>query len=323
MKAIVNTAPQKLEMLQVALPEPGGGQVRIRTGACGICATDLEMIAGWERTGYPATPGHEWAGTVDAVGAGVEQNLLGRRCVAENVWADGGEVGFEHPGGYGQYLLTEARHVQVLPDGFSFTAAALIEPLAVCVRAMRRLGPCSGRVLIMGDGPIGLLSTALLAHSGVTDITLVGGREQRLSLARDFGARKTLNYHECGSSLGAAIRDGAGPGFTAVIEATGSAAAVNAAMDLVAREGRLLIIGDYRHHRADFTWNTILIRELTVLGSNASAGAWPNAVKLAVGGQIPLERLITHRLPVDRFQDGIAITQGKRGDVVKVILEWE
>ena len=68
MKAIVNTAPGQLEFQELPLPEPGAGQVRIRTGACAICATDLVMIAGWDRTGFPAIPGHEWAGTVDAAG---------------------------------------------------------------------------------------------------------------------------------------------------------------------------------------------------------------------------------------------------------------
>ena len=116
MKAIVNTAPNRLELLDWPLPHPGPGQVRIRTGACAICATDLNMIAGWERTGTPAIPGHEWAGTVDAVGEGADPALPGRRCVGDNILSDGGEVGFEHPGGYGEYFLTEANNLHFLPD---------------------------------------------------------------------------------------------------------------------------------------------------------------------------------------------------------------
>ncbi|MCL5996509.1 MAG: zinc-binding dehydrogenase [Chloroflexi bacterium] len=322
MKSIVNTGPHRLEWLDYPLPQPGAGQVRIRTGACGICATDLEMIAGWDRTGFPATPGHEWAGTVDAVGPGVDPALLGCRCVAENVWADGGEVGFEHPGGYGQYLLTEAANVQRLPADFPLATAALIEPLAVCVRALRRLGPCAGPVLVFGDGPIGLLTVALLARTGLQDIALVGGREQRLALAREFGARHVLNYHTFGADQAASIRNDVRMDFCAIVEATGSATAANAAMQLVAREGRLLVLGDYGRSRADFTWNTLLLREITLLGSNASAGAWPEAVRLAVAGQVPLHKLVTHRLPAHQFQQGVDITRSRRGDVVKVILEW-
>jgi len=93
MKAIVNTAPNQLTLLDYPLPEPGPGQVRIRTASCGICATDLELIAGWERTGFPTVPGHEWAGYVDKTVPGVESRPVGQPCVADNVLADGSEVG--------------------------------------------------------------------------------------------------------------------------------------------------------------------------------------------------------------------------------------
>jgi L-iditol 2-dehydrogenase len=134
MRAIVNTGPGKLEWQELPQPEPGRGQVRVRTLACGICATDLEMIAGWSRTGHPAIPGHEWCGEIEAVGEGVPAALLGARCVAENVLEDGGEAGFEHPGGYAEALLTQARNVRVLPPDFDPAVGALIEPLAVCLR---------------------------------------------------------------------------------------------------------------------------------------------------------------------------------------------
>ena len=323
MKAIVNTAAHTLEMLEYPLPEPGVGQVRIRTGACGICATDIEMIDGWTRTGYPATPGHEWAGQIDAVGAGVDAALLRRSCVAENVLADGGEVGFEHPGGYGQCLLTEAANIQALPDNFPFATAAMIEPLAVCVRAMNRLGQASSSALVFGDGPIGLLMTALLSRAGVRDIAVVGGREARLQVARSFGAGQTLNYHNFDGDMAASIRNRTQQAFPIIIEATGNPTALRAGMDIVAREGKCLMIGDYGLSHADFLWNSILLKEITLLGTNASAGAWPEAVRLAVSGEIPLARLVTHRVPATRFMDGMAITRSRKEDVIKVVLDWE
>jgi threonine dehydrogenase-like Zn-dependent dehydrogenase len=281
------------------------------------------MIAGWGRTGFPAVPGHEWAGTVDAVGTGVDPGLVGCRCVAENVLADGGEVGFEHPGGYAEYLLTEARNAQTLPDNFPLAAAALIEPLAVAVRGMRRLRLDDKRsALVFGDGPIGLLMLMLLHHAGVEEIMVVGGRPQRLALAMELGATQTLNYHQVSGDLPAAIRKTHSQRFPDVIEASGSPVAMQASLDLVAPGGRVLVLGDYAGARADFPWNHLLHQEIELIGSNASAGAWPEAVRLAISGELPLERLISHRLPAAQFAQGIELMRSRRGDVIKVVLEW-
>ncbi len=317
MKAIVNTAPGQLEFQDLPTPEPHAGQVRIHTVACGICATDLEMIAGWERTGFPAVPGHEWSGTVDAVGQGVDATLVGRPCVAENVLADGGEVGFEHPGGYAECFLTEAANLQVLPDDFDLNAAALIEPLAVCVRGMNRLGEFDrgGPVLVIGDGPIGLILVMLLQHHGASQIVLTGGRDPRLALARQFGAARTVNYHT--DRL-----DPSAGRIPTIIEASGNGAALNGALDLAAPQARILVLGDYGTTRADFPWNKLLHRELTVSGSNASADAWPAAVRLASEANLPLEKLVTHRLPAREFARGMELMRSRRAEVIKVILQW-
>jgi 2-desacetyl-2-hydroxyethyl bacteriochlorophyllide A dehydrogenase len=323
MKAIVNTAPNHLEFQQLPLPQPGPGQVRIRTAACGICATDILMIAGWERTSFPAIPGHEWSGTVDAIGEGVDESLVGRRCVAENVLPSGGEVGFEHPGGYSQYFISEAANLYPLPDDFCMTTAALIEPLAVSLRGLKKLRlDDKSRALVIGDGPIGLLMVMLLQRAGIDQIIVVGGRDQRLVIAKESGASQVLNYHQIEGNLSARILQTAGKTFPLVVEASGSAAAMQASLTLTSVCGQILVLGDYGEARADFAWNHLLHRELEIIGSNASAGAWSDAVELTVEGELPLERLITHRLPAQRFAEGIELTRSRRADVVKVVLEW-
>ncbi len=322
MKAIVNTAPGELAWLDRPLPAPGPQQVRIRTAVCGICATDLKMIAGWTRTGCPAIPGHEWSGVVEAVGANVDRVLLGRPCVADNVLSDGGEVGFEHPGGYGQFLLTESGNVRILPDGFPLDHAALIEPLAVCVRAMRRLRPAPGTsALIFGDGAIGLLMLALLKRAGASAVTLVGGRAARLAVAEEFGAAAVVNHHEAGVELSGALARAGGQPYANVIEASGSPAALAVALDLAAKEGKVLIVGDYETSRADFPWNHMLHRELELIGSNASAGAWDRAVTLATSGELPLGRLISHLVPPTEYARGLELVRHDK-NVLKVLLDW-
>lgn len=323
MRAIVNAGPNRLEMLELPLPNPAADQVRIRTGACAICATDLAMVAGWDRTPFGAIPGHEWSGTVDAAGEGVDKGLIGRKCVAENVLARGGEVGFEHPGGYAERFLTDAANVRTLPDDFDLAAAALIEPLAVCVRGMSRLGEAAEPILVMGDGPIGLMTLMLLARRGRHDITLVGGRDHRLDLATQLGAAKTVNYHRAGGDLLAAIRRACGTNaFPSLIEASGSAAAMEVCVELAPPDAKLLLLGDYGDARPCSTWNTFLHKELRLIGSNASAGAWDEAVALAVEGRVPLARLVSHVLPVERFAEGIDLMRNGREGVIKVVMKW-
>jgi len=248
---------------------------------------------------------------------------MGSRCVAENVLADGREVGFEHPGGYGEYLITEAAKVQVLPSGFSPAAATLIEPFAVCVRGLRRLRlTAERRALVIGDGPIGLLLVMLLGRMTVDEICLVGGRATRLTLAEELGAGSTLNYHDAGSDLACAVKVRFGDPFPAAIEASGSSAAMDAALDLAGHGGKILVVGDYGDARATMAWNHLLHHEIELIGTNASADAWPEAVRFACEESLPLDRLVSHRLPVERFEEGVELVRNCR-DAVKVVLEWE
>ena len=323
MKAIVNTAPGKLEWRELPLPKPRAGEVRIRAGACGVCATDLAMIAGWERTGFPSIPGHEWSGTVDAAGRGVSRSLVGRRCVGENVLSEGGEVGFERPGGYAECFLTEAARLEFLPEDFPFATAALIEPLAVCVRGARRLRiKDASSALVFGDGPIGLLMLMLLRREGVRSVTLVGGRIERLRLARGLGAARTVNYHAA-RDLSKALRRPGRFGFPNVVEASGSAASMEAAMHAAAPGGKVLVLGDYGAAHAAFLWNHLLWREIELIASNASAGAWCEAARLAREGTLPLARLVTHRFPAARFAEAIDLLRARACGVVKIVLDWQ
>jgi 2-desacetyl-2-hydroxyethyl bacteriochlorophyllide A dehydrogenase len=315
MRAIVNTSPGQLELQELPLPIPGPGEVRIQTVACGICATDLEMIKGWDRTGFPAIPGHEWAGIVDDVGPGVSKALVGAHVVGENVLSKGGEIGFEHPGGYAEYFITEAAKLQILPEDFPLTTATLIEPLAVCVRGFRRLRrDAEEPFLIFGDGPIGLIFLMLLVSQG-KEVFMVGGRDNRLEIAKTIGAKGTINYHETDiHSIEAR--------FPSIVEASGSPLAIEASLRLATKEARILILGDYGNTKADFPWNQLLHWELELIGSNASAGAWPEAVRIALEEVIPLDKIITHTIPIEDFKSGISLATDRSAGAIKVILLW-
>ena len=321
MKAIVNTGPGQLEMHELPLPEPAAGQVRIRTAACGICATDFEMMDGSSRGKYPQILGHEWSGTVDHCGPGVDPSWRGKLCVGENVLRGGGEVGFEHPGGYGEFFLTDAANLHFLPDGFSMDEAALLEPLAVAVRGIARLRTPSGSALIIGDGPIGLLMLMLLKRAGVRNLMLVGGRDARLQLARQLGATDTINYHMGKGSLAAEIASQAKDKFMAIVEATRSAEVVTLATQVAAHGARMLLIGSYEGKSMTFPMQDFLHHEFELIASNASAEAWPETVRLAVAKELPIAKLITHRFPATEFHSAIQTARDDRS-ALRVILQW-
>jgi len=151
----------------------------------------------------------------------------------------------------------------------------------------------------------------------------VGGRARRLDLAKTFGVTRTIDYHDLSGDLATALSAEALCNFPVVVEATGSSHAIRASIDLAARKGKVLVLGDYRDARADFRWLDLLHRELELIGSNASAGAWPQAARLATAGNLPLDRLITHRFPVERFHEGVALVRNRNTEVVKVVLEWQ
>ena len=251
MKAIVNTGANKVEWMDWPMPVPKAGQVRIRSGAFGICATDLEMIGGWGRTPIPMVPGHEWAGFVDAVGPGGDATLVGKKCVAENVLSDGLEVGFHYPGGYGQYFLTEAKNVYTLPAEFPLAHAAMIEPLAVCVRGWNRLKMEDTRsALVMGDGPIGLIMLLLLKAKGIGRVALVGGMAGRLKLAKSLGADAALDFHDVKGNFVKGVIEKLGGPFANVIECSGSGLGIDSSWELAAHGGKVLVVGEYMEHQS-------------------------------------------------------------------------
>jgi threonine dehydrogenase-like Zn-dependent dehydrogenase len=162
----------------------------------------------------------------------------------------------------------------------------------------------------------------LLRRVGVERVVVVGGRPGRLASASELGAVATVNYHDAGSDLATAVRGVSPAPFPSVVEASGSAEAIKAAIELIAPCGRIVIVGDYGAGRAQFRWNEMLQREFDLTGSNSGSGAWPEALRLATDDSFPLCGLVTQRLAAERFAQGMALARSRRGDVIKVVLEW-
>ncbi|MBE0695325.1 MAG: zinc-binding dehydrogenase, partial [Anaerolineaceae bacterium] len=168
----------------------------------------------------------------------------------------------------------------------------------------------------------GLLLLIILRLRGIKTIWLYGGLPNRLAVARELGASQVIDYHDITTSAFSSLRKTLSHGFPVIIEASGSPTALEWAFKIAPHRGRILILGDYEDARANFLWNDLLHREVEIVGSNASAGAWLSAVRLALDGSLPLEKLITHRLPFTQYAEAVEITAEQKGQCIKVLLDW-
>ncbi|MDH6499716.1 threonine dehydrogenase-like Zn-dependent dehydrogenase [Streptomyces sp. SAI-149] len=248
--AVVIEAPGEHQLVEHTPREPAAGEALVRVHAVGICGSDREVYQGNRPEGYvryPLTPGHEWSGTVEAVGSGVPASLVGRKVVGEGFrncqvcdrchagettlcTAGYEETGFTQPGAMATTLTLPARLLHALPDDADLTAAALLEPAACIAAAALKANARPGeRVAVVGTGTLGMFAVQFLKAGSPSELLVVGTRPDRAELSRTFGATDFRT------------RDQELPDdFDVVIETAGSASAANTAASLLRRGGRLV-----------------------------------------------------------------------------------
>lgn len=272
-----------------------------------LCGTDLEVIDGLsDRVRPPVILGHEWAGRVVAVGSGVDPSLIGTFVVGENAVGDC-EVGFELPGGLASHFAIPARNLRTLPPFLHGPSACLVEPLAVSVRAVRAAGlQPSDSVLVLGDGVIGLFM-ARIASLAAERVMLIGRHFDRLAVARGLGIS---NVHlQEGVSFDANVGRHL---WTVVFEATGRPPGLMAALESAAHHARVVLVGDYGSAPVAIDATRLVRKELRVVGSNASAGAWDEAVMLASTRTVDLEVVSKVVVPIDRWTEALEAARHRR-----------
>lgn len=326
MKAASLTAPHELQIVEADIPEVGPGDVRVRVVACGLCGTDLHTLAGNNAlVRYPATPGHEFVGVVDAVGDRVRSVAAGERVAVDpsrscghcikcrsgwpNLCPDKGGYGSRFPGGFAEYVVVQEESCVAIGEDVSWERAVLAEPLACVLHGMDRLGPVLGRkTLVFGAGTIGMLAAALLLEAGA-QVQMVELSETRREIARAWGIR-------CEESA-ASFDDGSG--WDVVVDATGVPAAIQQALTLVRRGGTMLMLGvapaDQTIELSPYRVNW---HELTIIGSMAIRLSFQRAVELLPHITAPLETLVTHVVPLEQLSEGIELIRSK--NAMKVIV---
>ena len=325
MRAIVLDRPGSFRVAEVPDPTPGPGQILVKVDACGICGTDIHIMDGeFPPTPYPIIPGHEFAGTIAAVGPDVKMDLpegasvaidpgiycgYCRRCRAGrgNLCENWAAIGDTIDGAFAEYVAVPAENAYRLPDGFDGQAAAMIEPTACAVHGLRRLGPVFGdSVLLTGAGTMGLLLLQLLVHAGAGPVTVVDRVPERLAVASKLGAARIVSD----------LAELADERFEIVVDATGAPAVLQAGSDLIDRGGRLLVFG-VSPAEATLSLSPFKIYndEIIVTGSMAILRSYAPAVELITSGVVDPRPLLSAPLPLEEW--GEALNRVRTGQGIK------
>lgn len=315
--------------------EPGPGEVQIAVSHCGVCGTDLHIFHGNmdHRVRLPQVIGHESAGTIHAVGGGVESWKPGDRvtvrplnpcgkcpaCKAghSHVCMKLQFLGIDTPGAMQSLWTVPAHTLHRLPDGLRFEIGALIEPLAVACHDVRLGGVAPGEfAVVQGCGPIGMLVALVARHAGAR-VLIAEVNAFRLSLARELGF-ETVN--PAATDLVKCVEEATeGAGADVVFEVSGSAAAAAAMTGLARVRGRIVVVAIHAKP-VEVDLFRLFWREIEMIGTRVyEPEDFEKAIALAEAGALPLERMLSRELPLDRLADAFHEMEGG-GEAMKILM---
>ena len=346
MHAAVYRGQSIVNVEEITTPAIGAGEILIRVEACGICHTDLKKIA-YNLLTPPRIYGHETAGVVAAVGSGVSKFQPGDRVVAfhhipclacfycdRKLYAQcpvykrvGITAGFEPAGGgFAQYVRVMdwivQRGVERIPDEVSFDRATLVEPLNTCLKAVAQCEPQpEDLVVVMGQGPIGLMFTMLARRTGA-----------RVAATDTIGERREISLR-CGAEFawdpraadlaGEARRLTSGRGADLVIVAASSPGIVEQAIACSRPGARILLFAQTSStERIEASGADICVGERILFGSySASVDLQRESARLVFSGDLPLDELISHRLPLVKIRSGFDLALHPGPKSLKIIVQ--
>ena len=349
MQAVVYRGVNDMRVETVPVPAIGPGELLIKVATCGICGTDLKKI----HTGSHSAPrifGHEMAGTIVEVGEGVTRFSLGERVVVHHHVPCGDcyncrkqtppqctlykkvgvTAGFEPSGGgFAEYIrvmdwIVASRGVVRIPDGVPFEQAAFVEPVNTVLKGVKLLNlQADDTVLVIGQGPIGLMHAALARRTGARVLTS-DLYPERHAIAAKFGLKDPIH---AGSEnvVERVFAETEGRGADAVILAVGGNALIQTAMDAVRPGGKVLLFAQTQHGEAIIDPGAVCMDEKTLMGSYSSSFEILDEVTdLVFGGYqngFDLTQLISHRFPLEQAVEAIEIASHPKGDSMKIMLE--
>jgi L-iditol 2-dehydrogenase len=345
MLAAVYRGMNDVRLETVPVPSIGPGELLLKVHTCGVCGTDLKKIA----TGSHSAPrifGHETSGVVAAVGAGVHIFQPGDRVVVfhhipcrecyycrHKTFAQcltykkvGCTAGFEASGGgFAEYVrvmdwIVEHGTVKI-PDGVSFEQACFVEPVNTCLKGIEALRLERGEtVLAIGQGPIGIILSVLARRAGATVITS-DLYPERLKISKSLGFERTIDASQQ-DAVRSVREQTEGRGADAVILAVGSNALIRPAMDAVRPGGRVLLFAQTQRGEVVVDPAAICVDEKALLGSySASVDLQRESVRFVMDREMDLERLISHRFPLQEGVRALQLAANPQPSSMKVVIQ--
>jgi L-iditol 2-dehydrogenase len=338
-------APGDIRLEEVPEPVAGPGDVLIRVRNCSTCGTDVKISRhGHQHIVPPRTMGHEIAGEIVDIGSEVDgwnagdrvqviaaipcgkcpDCLAGRMTICPNQTS----MGYHFDGAFATFCRVPAQVLAVnglnrIPETVSFAEASVAEPLACVINGQQLARVGNGDdVVILGAGPIGCLHVRVARAAGANRVFLIDLNEERLAEAQRLVQPDAVISPSASDPVERVLELTDGRGVDVAITATAAGAAQEQALTMLARQGRLSLFGGLPKDKPTITLDSNLVhyRELTLVGANGSSPAH-NAMALdyIATGRVPVNDLISHRLPLDAVLDAIELVA--RGEAIKVTIE--
>jgi L-iditol 2-dehydrogenase len=351
MRAALYRGVNDVRVETVPVPKIGPGELLVRVHTCGICGTDLKKIASGSHSA-PRIFGHETSGVVAAAGEQVSQFKPGDRVVVfhhipcgecyycrhktfaqcETYKKVGCTAGFEPSGGgFAEYVrvmdwIVNQGTVRI-PDGVSFEQACFVEPVNTCMKGIETLQLMPGEsVLVIGQGPIGIILSTLAKRSGARVMTS-DLYPQRLTISKTYGLTNVIDSSRADTVK--AVRERTeGRGADAAIVAVGGNALIRTAMDAVRPGGRVLLFAQTVRGEATIDPAAICVDEKTLLGSySASVELQQDSVRFVMSREMDLEPLISHRFSLSDSGEALKLAARPQPDSMKIVIQagssWE
>ncbi|MEM2083663.1 MAG: alcohol dehydrogenase catalytic domain-containing protein [Nitrososphaerota archaeon] len=321
-----------LNIMDVDKPKLSKNEVLIKVYRAGICGTDKAIVSGTYPIKKTLIIGHEFSGIIEEVSQNINKEIIGKKVVSEiNIVCHNcyfclkGEkthclnrkaIGIDIDGAFAEYIKVPFENIHFIPENISMDEAVFIEPIAACIRSFE-IVPFrpEDNLVILGPGPIGLLSMQIAKNYGIKKIIVLGTKKDRLKLAEELGADLTINVSE-ENYIERVLKETNGIGADIVIEATGNPNGISEAIKLVRSRGKIIVkttCGQYSNINA----TELVVREIELIGTRC--GPFDKAIDMLANNKIEVLKLISHKFKLENIMEAFKLINEKKA--LKILIE--